>query len=204
MDRMSIDDRIKAAREAETAQMDAANRKIAEEEEKRRKQADEHRTKAEALMPEVSDGVRLLRLNQERSTQLVDDLRTPTPGMSLVWQLGSGWTAHRRRKRRAMIGWEVTTGSSEPNRSIPGVKAFPAYRVFIPFQGELRVQGVMGWAPPDTWRTLKGHVRAGIVDVPVLDGKVATSTAEIHADETVSALLDILAKHLALLGAGFE
>lgn len=102
-----------------------------------------------------------------------------------------------------MIGWEVTTGSSEPHSAGGIRKVFPAYRVFIPFQGALRVQGVAHGAPEDTWETLDGHVRAGIVDVPVTQDKVIT-TAEVHADITVSRFLDILAKHLALLDQGFQ
>jgi len=201
---VSIDDRINAVTEAEKAQIDAEDRKVAVAEEVRRRRAEEQRTKAEALMPEVSEGVHLLRSKRERSAQLLDDLGTPTPMMSLVWRLGSGWTAFRRRERREMIGWEVRTGSSEPNMAGGIRKAFPAARVFIPFQGALRVQGVERWAPEGTWETLEDHVRAGIVGVPVRNGKVTTSTAEVHADRTVSTLLDTLAKHLALLEQGFQ
>lgn len=186
---MGIDDRIDAVREDEKAQIDEASRRVAEEEEVRRRRADEHRTKAEALMPEVSEGVRLLRSKQERSAQLLGDSWTP---MRLAWQLGPGWTEKRRRERRKMIGWVVETRVFPEPEGPPSEKAFPAHEVFIPLDGRLRV------ADKDTRETLDGHVRAGIVDVPVTHDKV-TTTAEVHADKTVSAFLDLLARHLALL-----
>lgn len=110
---MGIADRINAVTEAEKAQVDAENRKAAVEEDVRSRRANTQREKAQALLSEVSEGVRLLRSKRERSIQVLAD----------------SWTPDR-----------------------------------------------------DTRETLDGHVRAGIVDVPVTHDKV-TTTAEVHADK---------------------
>jgi hypothetical protein len=190
MCRMAVNERIDAVRAAEKAQMDAASRKATEAEEAWRRRAAEHRTQAKSLIDEVAEGIGILRSKRERSAQLLGTSWSP---IRLAWQPGPGWTAKRREKRREMIGWEVETRMSPQPSGRLRDGGFAAHEVFIPLQGPLQV--IEG----GTLETIEEHVRAGIVEVPAVDHEKQRTTAEVHADKTVSTLLNHLAQHLALL-----